>query len=161
MGCILVPPGEYDRTVVFDGDAVTLTNNCLLSVTLHSSSCSNTNSNKWSKNFDERPHRMWIFHWDNLTDSAAGQSERWSTACGEIPTSGLLGTVLGGVRENPHVMPIKSAQTDRPRYSVCCSRPPLASAVMRPIIKFLYLFFIVLRYNWPLLYERTLPGNLF
>jgi len=65
-GCILVPPGEYDRTVVFGGDAVTLTNNCLLSMTLRSSSCSNTNSNKWSKNFDERPHRMGMFHWDNL-----------------------------------------------------------------------------------------------
>ena len=22
--------------------------------------------NKWSKNFDENPHRMGIFHWENL-----------------------------------------------------------------------------------------------
>jgi len=34
---------------------------------------------------------------------------RWSTACGEIPTSGPLETVLGGVRGNLGVIPIKSA----------------------------------------------------
>jgi len=36
-----------------------------------------------------------IFHWENLTchftAPAAGQSELWSTACGEIATSGLMG----------------------------------------------------------------------
>jgi len=35
--------------------------------------------------------------------------ERWSTAGGEISTSGLLGTVFGGLRENPGVIPLKSA----------------------------------------------------
>lgn len=37
------------------------------------------NNNKWSKNFDERPHRRGV-HWENLmghlTASAAGPSER-------------------------------------------------------------------------------------
>jgi len=37
------------------------------------------------------------------------QLERWSTACGEIPTPGPLGTVLGGVQENPDVILLKSA----------------------------------------------------
>ena len=40
------------------------------------------------------------------TASAAGQSERWSTACEEIPMSGSLKTVLGGMRENPDVIPL-------------------------------------------------------
>jgi len=52
-----------------------------------------------------------IFHWENLTwhsnASAASQLECWSTACGEIPTSGPLGTVLGGMWENPDVIPSK------------------------------------------------------
>jgi len=37
------------------------------------------------------------------------QSERWTTACGKIPTSAPLGTVLGGVQENPDVILLKSA----------------------------------------------------
>ena len=32
--------------------------------------------------------------------------------CGEIPMSGPLRTVLGGVRENPEVIPLKSAPQD-------------------------------------------------
>jgi len=43
------------------------------------------------------------------TASVAGKSERWSTACGEIPTSRPLGTVLGGGWENPDVIALKSA----------------------------------------------------
>jgi len=39
------------------------------------------------------------------TASAAGQSECWSTACGEILTSWPLEMVLRGVRENPDVIP--------------------------------------------------------
>jgi len=42
-----------------------------------------------------------------MTASVAGQSERWPTACGEIPPLRPLGTVLGGVRENPDVIPVK------------------------------------------------------
>jgi len=38
------------------------------------------------------------------TASAAGHLERWSIASGEILTPGPLGTVLGGVRENPDVI---------------------------------------------------------
>jgi len=49
------------------------------------------NSKKWLKNCDDRSHRRGIFHRENLmwhsTASATGQSERWSTACGKIPTS--------------------------------------------------------------------------
>jgi len=32
--------------------------------------------------------------------------------CGEIPMSGPLRTVLGGVRENPEVIPLKSVPQD-------------------------------------------------
>jgi len=53
-----------------------------------------------------------IVHWENLmrytTPSAAGQSEHWSTLCGEISTSGPLGMVLSGTWENRDVIP-KSA----------------------------------------------------
>jgi len=69
--------------------------------------------NKWSKNSDDSPHRRGIFHWENLmwniTASVAGQSECWSTAGGEIPTYGPLEMVLGGVRTNLDVIPLKSA----------------------------------------------------
>ena len=64
--------------------------------------------NKWSKNSDKRPHRRGIFHWENLmwhiTASVPGQSECRSTACGEIPMSGPLEMVLGGVRTNLDVI---------------------------------------------------------
>jgi len=39
------------------------------------------------------------------TASAPSQLECWMTACAEIWTSGPLGTVLGGVQENPDVIP--------------------------------------------------------
>jgi len=69
---------------------------------------------KWSKDFDKRPHcRGGIFHPENLiwhlTGSVASQSERWSTACGEILMVRPLGMVLGSMRENPDVTPLKSA----------------------------------------------------
>jgi len=67
-----------------------------------------------SKNVDKRLHCQggefsltnWMWH---SIASAASQPEYWSTACGEIPTSGPLGMVLDGVRENPDVIPLKSA----------------------------------------------------
>jgi len=46
------------------------------------------------------------------TGSAAGQSERWSTACGAILTSGPLETVLSSVREKSRRHhPLKSAHS--------------------------------------------------
>jgi len=56
-----------------------------------------------------------IFHWANLMftlDSFCSwpnQSECWSIACMEIPTSQPLGMVLSGMRENPKVIPLKIA----------------------------------------------------
>ena len=44
--------------------------------------------------------------------SADSQQERWSTACGEIPMSGPLGTVLGSMQENPNVICLKNAPSD-------------------------------------------------
>jgi len=54
-----------------------------------------------------RPHRKrWIFHWENLMQHLlTGHSECRSIACGEIPTLGPLGMVLGSVLENPDVTP--------------------------------------------------------
>jgi len=51
--------------------------------------------NKWSKNYDKRPHHRGIIQLENLmchsTASAVSQSECWSTACGENLTSGPTG----------------------------------------------------------------------
>jgi len=44
----------------------------------------------------------------NSTASAVGQSERWSTACGEIPKSGRLETELGSAGKSRR-HPLKSA----------------------------------------------------
>jgi len=56
-----------------------------------------------------------IFHWENLmchsTASVAGKSECSLTARGEIPTLGPLRMVLSGMRENPNVIPFKSAHS--------------------------------------------------
>ena len=70
-----------------------------------------------SKNVDKRLHCQggefsltnWMWH---SIASAASQPEYWSTACGEIPTSGPLGMVLNGVRENPDVIPSKVPPAD-------------------------------------------------
>ena len=74
---------------------------------------SSSNNNKRSRDFDERPHCRGILHWDNFmrhsTATAAGHLERWSTACGEIPMLGTLGTVHGIERENADVILLKSA----------------------------------------------------
>jgi len=74
------------------------------------------NTNKWSENFDDRPHHRRIFHLGkfNVTLDCFFQSERWNMwkfphAYVEIPTPWPLGTMLGGVRDNPDVIPIKSA----------------------------------------------------
>jgi len=36
-----------------------------------------------------------------------GQSDCWRAACGEIPTSGPLRIVLGGVQKNPDIVHLK------------------------------------------------------
>ena len=65
-------------------------------------------NNKWWKNFHDRPHHRGNFSLGNLmwhlTAAVDGQSECWLTACGEIPTSGPLRTVLG--RSRRHSRPV-------------------------------------------------------
>jgi len=61
------------------------------------------------------------------TASAASQLEHWSTAYREIPTSGSLGTVLGGMWENPDISPLKNASSHggaRPHLHVISCPPP-------------------------------------
>jgi len=76
------------------------------------------NTNKWSENSDDRPHHRRIFHLEkfNVTLDCFFQSERWNMwkfphAHVEIPTQWPLGTMLGGVRDNSDVIPIKSAHS--------------------------------------------------
>jgi len=45
------------------------------------------------------------------TAFVAGQSDCWSTACNDIPTSWPLGYVLGRMQENSSVIPHKSVGT--------------------------------------------------
>jgi len=67
------------------------------------------------------------------TASAAGQSERWSTACGKIPTSSLKNSPHSGPHESTLYTPIGISVgsavftqymvvTNRPRFSVATGR---------------------------------------
>ena len=72
-------------------------------------------NNKWSNNFDDRPHRWGFFIGKIYTTLflQLGQSECCLRACGEIPMSRPPGMVLGGMQEDPDVILLKSAHSCR------------------------------------------------
>jgi len=74
------------------------------------------NNNKWSMNFDKRPHRWEIFRWENFNvalDCFCGRPI--GTLVNSMrgnPTSWPLGTVLDGVRGNPDGIPLSASSRE-------------------------------------------------
>jgi len=82
--------------------------------------------NKWSKNFDERPHRRGIFHCENLIWYSTASWFLGPTRV-KMPNGITIGSAaLAGLTV------MSDRPTDRPRYSVCGNMPHLASASVRP-----------------------------